>query len=112
MLTALSTTKSSSSTITTTSLAKPQTLQTTTKYSSGSPFLEKEKEMLEVQAKFLSKRIKTNPVVKTISFDICDPLIAEYRRVTEFAYRKLKNLSQIFYNSGLSLFARLCLRMS
>jgi len=48
MLTALSTTKSSSSTITTISLAKPQTLQTTTKYSSSSPFLEKEKKMLEV----------------------------------------------------------------
>jgi len=48
MLKALSTTKSSPSTITATSLAKPQTSQTITEPSSSSPFLEKEKKMLEL----------------------------------------------------------------
>ena len=78
MLKALSTIKSSSSTITTTSLAKPQTSQTTMEPSSGSPFLEKEKKMLGLKAKLLSKRTKSNPVVKTVSFDICDPFVAKY----------------------------------
>jgi len=103
MLKALNTTKSSPSTITTTSLAKPHTSQTTTEPSSSSPFLEKEKEMLELKAKLLSKRTKPNPAVKTVSFDICDPFIAEYRRVTELAYRKLKSLSNIFYSGGRSI---------
>jgi len=58
MLKALSTTKSSLSTILTTSLEKPQTSQTTTKPPSSSPFLEKEKEMLELKAKLLSKELK------------------------------------------------------
>ena len=50
MLKALSTAKSSSSTMTTTSPAKPQTSQTITKPSSSNPFLEKEKEKLELKA--------------------------------------------------------------
>ena len=63
--------------------------------------------MVELKAKLLSKRTKTNPVVKIVSFDICDPFIVEYRRVTELAYGKLNNLSQIFCDGGRSLFARL-----
>jgi len=63
--------------------------------------------MLELKAKLLSKRTKPSPTVKAVSFDICDPFIAEYRRITEFAYGKLNNLSQIFYSGGRSLFARL-----
>jgi len=78
MLKPLSITKSSLSTITTTSLAKPQTSQTIMieEPSSSSPFLEKENEMLELKVKLLSKRIEPNPVVKMVSFDICDPLLA------------------------------------
>ena len=110
MLKALNNTKLSSSTISTTSLAKPQASQTTTEPSSSSPFLEKEKKMLELKAKFLSKQTKPNPVVKTISFDICDPFVVKYRRIIEIAYKKLKNLSQIFFNGGRSLFARLTAR--
>ena len=47
------------STISTTSPAKPQTSPTTqtTEPSSSSPFLEKEKEMLELKVKPLSKKI-------------------------------------------------------
>ena len=63
--------------------------------------------MLEVKAKLLSKWTKTIPAVKAISFEICDPFIAEYWRITELAYGKLKNLSQIFYSGGCSLFARM-----
>ena len=107
MLKALNTTKSSPSTITTTSLAKPQTAQTITEPNSSSLFLEKEKEMLELKARVSSKRIKSNPAIKTVSFDICDPCVAEYGRITELAHRKLKNLSHIFYSSGRSLFVRL-----
>jgi len=61
--------------------------------------------MLELTAKLLSKPYKPNLAVKTIYFDICDPFIAEYRRVTELAYGKLKNLSQIFNSGERSLFA-------
>ena len=107
MLKALSTTKSFPSTIPTTSLAKSQTSQTTTKPSSSSRFLEKEKEMIELKAKLLSKRSKTSLAVKTISLDICDPFIAEYRRISKLACGKRNNLSNIFYSGGLSLFARL-----
>jgi len=107
MLKALSTTKSSLSTIPTTSLAKPQTSQTTIEPSSSSPFLEKEKKMLELKAKLLFKRTKISPAVKTVSFNICDPFIAEYRRIPELAYGKLNNLSNIFYSGGRSLFAEL-----
>jgi len=107
MLKALSNTKLSSSTTSTTSLAKPQTSQTIMEASSSSPFLEKENEMLELKAKLLSKRTKSSLAVKTISFDVCDPFIAEYRRITELAYEKHNNLSNIFYSSGQSLFARL-----
>jgi len=101
MLKTLSTTKSSLSTIPTESTADPVIVQTT-EPSSSSPFLEKEKEMLELKAKLLSKRTKPGPTVKTVSFDICDPFIAEYRRITELAYGKLNNLSQIFYSGGQS----------
>ena len=40
--------------------------------------------------------------------------MAEYRRVTELAYRKLKNLSNIFCSGGRSLFTRLtaCTRVN
>ena len=55
MLKALRTTKTSPSTIPTTSLAKPQTSWTTTEPSLSSPFLEKEKERLELKAILLSK---------------------------------------------------------
>jgi len=55
---AITTAKSSSSTMPTTSLAKPQTLQTTTKARSSSPFCEKKKKMLELIAKLLSKKLK------------------------------------------------------
>jgi len=89
MLKALGTTKSSPSTTTTTTLAKPQTSQITTKPGSSSPFLKKEKEMLELKAKLLSNRTKISPTVKTVSFDICDPFIAKYQRITELAYGKL-----------------------
>ena len=75
-LKALSTAKSSPATIPTTSLAKPQTSQTSTEPGSRSPFLEKEKAMLELKDKLLSKRIETSLAVKTVSFDICDPFIA------------------------------------
>jgi len=64
--------------------------------------------MLEFKAKLLSKKNKTSPMVKTVSFDICDPFVAEYRRITELAYGKLNNLSNIFYNGGQSLFATAC----
>jgi len=107
MLEVSTTAKSSPSTITTTNLTKPQTSQTTGEPSSSSPFLEKEKEMLKLNAKLLSKRTKPNPAVKTVSFDICDPFIIEYRKIIELAYRKLKNLSHIFYKGGRSMFARL-----
>ena len=46
-------------------------------------------------------------MAKTLSFDLCDPFISEYRRVTKLAYGKLNNLSQIFYSGGRSLFATL-----
>jgi len=75
--------------------------------SSSSPFLEKEKKMLKLKAKLLSKRTKSSPTVKTVYFDVCVPFIAEYRRITELAYGKLNNLSNIFYSGGRSLFARL-----
>jgi len=45
--------------------------------------------------------------VKTVSFDICDPFITEYRRIIELACEKLNNLSNIFYSGGRSLFPRL-----
>jgi len=46
-------------------------------------------------------------MLKTVSFDIYDPFIVEYRRVTELTYGKLNNLSQIFCNGGRSLLARM-----
>ena len=88
----------------TTSMAKPSTSQTT-EPSSSSPFLEKEKEMLELKAKLLSKRTNSSSLVKTVSFHVCDPFIAECRRITELAYGKLNNLSNIFYSGGRSLLA-------
>lgn len=105
MLKALNSTKPSP--MPATCVAKPKTSQPNPEPSSSSPFLEKEKEMLELKAKLLSKRTKPSPAAKTVSFDICDPFIAEYRNLTELAYGKLNNLSNFFYSGGRSLFARL-----
>jgi len=98
----LSTTKSSFSTITTINLTKPQTSQTITieEPNLSSPFLEKEKKVPKLMAKLLYKQTIPNPVVKSVSFDICDPLLAKYQRIIELTYRKLKNLSHIFYSGG------------
>ena len=110
MLKTLSTTKSSPSptptTVQTESTAKPATPQTE-EPSSSTPFLEKEKEMLELKAKLLAKRTRPGSMARTVTFDLCDPFISEYRRITELAYGKLNTLSQIFYSGGRSLFARL-----
>ena len=84
----LSTTTSYSSTTTTISLANPRTSQTITieEPSSSSPFLENEKQILQLNAKLLSKQTVSNLAVKSVSSDICDPFFAEYRKITELTY--------------------------
>ena len=88
---------------------KPQPSPTTITIapSLGTPPLEKEKEMLEVKANNYLKKTISIGAVKSISFDICNPFIIEYQRVTELTYEKLQELSHIIHSRRKSLFARL-----
>jgi len=86
--------RSSSSTISpiiTTSFAKPMTsptmqtnTTTLTEPSWSSPFLEKEKEMLELKAKPLSKRTipSTIQTKRFVLFDICAQFLVGYYKIT------------------------------
>ena len=61
--------------------------------------------MLELKAKLLFKR--TIQTTKAVPFDICDPFITKYWRITALTYWKLKYLSHIFYSGGKSLLAQI-----
>ena len=89
MLKSISLLKSPSLTVST-SPAKPETLPTTeaTKLSSSTLYLEKEKQMLQPKGKLLVKRT-TNPTTQTkkfVPFDICDPFIEGYHKITYLVY--------------------------
>jgi len=94
----LKSTSSITSPMITTSSANPMTsptIQTTTttlaEPNSSSPFLEKEKEMLQLKAKLLLKKI-INPTTQTkkfVLFNIYDPFIARYYMTTQLMYYKL-----------------------
>jgi len=93
----ISSLKSPSLTISNTSPAKPPTLPPikTAKPSSSTPFLEKEKALLELNAKLLVKWT-TNPTIQTkkfVPFDSCDPFIARYHKITQLVYWKLHEVS-------------------